>query len=121
VPYQPEYVSGFQAEAYQLGLKEAYPVARQAIDARIRTRIRREIGGSEQRIDSVDTRYTEATFKHVLMPAWISAYRYRDRSYRFLVNAQTGEASGESPLSWVKVALLALLALVVLVIWAASQ
>lgn len=121
VPYQAEYVSGFGAEAYQVGLAEAYPLARRLIDRRIQQAIAREIGGDRQRIDSVDTRYEEVTFKHVLMPAWISAYRYRDKVYRYLVNGQTGEASGESPLSWVKVALLAIVALIVFFAWAASQ
>jgi hypothetical protein len=61
------------------------------------------------------------TFKHVLMPVWISAYRYRDKVYRFLVNGQTGEASGESPLSWWKVLLLAIVGLILLWIWAQGE
>ena len=52
----------------------------------------------------------------MLLPAWVSAYRYRDKVYRFVVNAQTGETSGESPLSWWKVAGLVVLALVVAVL-----
>ena len=50
----------------------------------------------------------------MLLPAWVSVYRYRDKVYRFVVNAQTGEASGEAPLSWWKVAGLVILLLVIL-------
>ena len=114
VPYQPEYLSGFHAQAYRLNLPQAFPVARGMIDESIRTLIRHDIGGDEQRIDKVDTRYGRFTFKHVLLPAWVSAYRYRDKVYRFVVNAQTGETSGESPLSWWKVAGLVVLLLVIL-------
>ena len=114
VAYKPEYVSGFHAQAYRMSLADAFPVARAMIDERIRSLIRRDIGGDSQRIDSVDTRYGRFTFKHVLMPAWISAYRYRDKVYRFVVNAQTGETSGEAPLSWWKIAGLAVLVLVLL-------
>jgi LSD1 subclass zinc finger protein len=114
VPYKPEYISGFHAEAYSLGLPEAFPVARRMIDERIRELIRRDIGGDTQRIDSVDTRYGRFTFKHVLMPAWVCAYRYRDKVYRFVVNGQTGEASGEAPWSWWKIAGLVVLVLVFL-------
>jgi LSD1 subclass zinc finger protein len=121
VPYQPEFVSGFQAEAYQIGLKDSYPLARAMIDERIRQLIRRDIGGDDQRIDDVATRYGDTTFKHVLMPAWISAYRYRDKVYRFLVNGQTGETQGESPLSWVKVTLLAILGLFLFFVWVTNQ
>jgi LSD1 subclass zinc finger protein len=106
VPYQPEFVSGFQAEAYQVGLREGYPIAKVAIDERVAERIRKDIGGDQQRITSVSTTYTDIKFKHVLLPVWISAYRYRDKVFRFLINGQTGEVTGESPKSWWKVALL---------------
>jgi len=75
--------------------------------------VRRDIGGDHQRITSVATQYTDIKFKHVLLPVWISAYRYRDKVYRFIINGQTGEVSGESPKSWWKVALLTVALLVV--------
>ena len=37
-------------------------------------------------------------YEHVLLPAWVSAYRYRDKVYRFVVNGQNGRTTGESPL-----------------------
>ena len=114
VPYKSEFVSGFQAEAYQIGLKDAFPIAKRMIDERVESLVRRDIGGDQQRIHSVATRYDDIKFKHVLLPVWISAYRYRDRVYRFLVNGQTGEVSGESPKSWWKVAFLTLAVLIVL-------
>jgi hypothetical protein len=39
----------------------------------------------------------------VLLPVWIMAYRYQDRVYRFLVNGQTGRATGTAPQSLVKI------------------
>jgi hypothetical protein len=53
------------------------------------------------------------TYKHVLLPMWICSYRYRDKIYRFLVNARTGEVQGQRPWSWVKITLAALVAAVV--------
>lgn len=114
VPYQPEFVSGFQAEAYQVGLKEGFPVAKETIDGTIALLVRRDIGGDQQRIHHVATRYDDVKFKHVLLPVWISAYRYRDKAFRFVINGQTGEVSGESPKSWWKIAFLVLGVLAVL-------
>lgn len=123
VPYQPEFVSGYQAEAYQVTLREGFPIAKQSIDEAVRALIRRDIGGDQQRIHSVSTRYADVKFKHVLLPAWISAYRYRDKVYRFLINGQTGEVSGESPKSWWKIALLvaAVLAVLFLILLAGGK
>jgi hypothetical protein len=39
----------------------------------------------------------------VLLPVWIMAYRFRDRVFRFLVNGQTGKATGEAPISYAKI------------------
>jgi hypothetical protein len=116
VAYQPEYVSGFRAEAYQVGLREGYPIAKQAIDADIYTMVCRDIGADAQRVHHVATRYTDVKFKHVLLPVWISAYRFNNKTYRFLVNGQTGEVAGESPLSWQKVTFLVIGIVVLLIL-----
>jgi hypothetical protein len=109
------------AEAVQVTLKDGFPIARGKMEETIRWLIRRQIGGYDQRIDSVDTRFSHLTFKHVLMPVWISAYRYRNKTYRFLVNGQTGETTGESPLSWIKVTLLVILGLILFYFWVRLQ
>ena len=116
VPFKPEFVSGFKAEAYQVGLADGFPIAKAEIDARVRSLVGKDIGGDHQRIHSVASRYSDVKFKHVLLPVWISAYRYRDKAYRFVINGQTGEVSGESPTSWWKVAFLVLAILVGLLI-----
>ena len=47
----------------------------------------------------------------MLLPIWISAYRYQKKVFRFLVNGQTGEVVGKAPWSWVKIGLVVLLVL----------
>lgn len=116
VPYQPEFVSGFRAEAYQIGLREGYPLAKEQIDSRIYGLVRADIGGDQQRVDGIATQYSEVRFKHVLLPVWISAYRFRDKTYRFLVNGQTGEVAGESPLSWQKVTWIVVVVIVIVLL-----
>jgi hypothetical protein len=116
VPYRDEYLSGFVAESYQIGLPEGFETAKQIMANVIAQTIRRDIGGDHQRIHSVDTHYYDVTFKHALLPVWISAYRYAGKTYRFLVNARTGEVQGERPYSWVKITLTILAAIVVILI-----
>jgi hypothetical protein len=69
----------------------------------IRSDIRSDIGGDEQRIHSHSTDYSDITFKHILLPIWISSYRFKEKVYRFLVNARSGEVQGERPYSWIKI------------------
>ncbi|MCG3126805.1 MAG: hypothetical protein CHACPFDD_01660 [Phycisphaerae bacterium] len=110
-PFREEYLSGFQAESYQIDLAEGFESARAIMDGVIAGSVRSDIGGDHQQIHSIDTRYDAITFKHVLLPVWISTYRYREHAYRFLVNARSGEVQGERPWSaWKIVGFVLLLA-----------
>ncbi len=62
------------------------------------------------------SRYAQIRFRHLLLPVWISAYRYRDVTYRFVVNARTGEVCGERRYSVCKIVLLSMLILAVVLI-----
>ncbi len=121
LPYQDAYLSGFQAESYQIDLPQGFEVAKTIMADHIAMLIRRDIGGDRQRIDSMDTRYAGVTFKHTLLPVWISAYRFHDHTFRFLVNARTGEVQGERPYSWVKIGLLIVAILAVVLLIASMQ
>jgi len=114
VHYADEYLTGFRAETYQVSLPEGFEVARKMMAPVIEATIRSDIGGDEQRIHSAGTRYSNITFKHILLPVWMSAYRYREKIYRIVINARTGEVQGERPYSAWKIAgaILAVLLLV---------
>ena len=63
--------------------------------------------------DSIDTDWSQETFKHILLPVWTAAYKYNGKSFRFVVNGQTGKVQGERPWSAWKIAFAVLLALIV--------
>jgi predicted RNA-binding Zn-ribbon protein involved in translation (DUF1610 family) len=105
VPYTEEYMSGFQAEAYQVDLGDGFEQAKSLMEGAIRSSVERDIGGNHQRINAIRSQYDDITFKHVLLPVWISAYRYRDKTFRFIVNARSGQVQGERPWSVMKIAM----------------
>jgi DNA-directed RNA polymerase subunit RPC12/RpoP len=116
VPYADDYLSGFRAESYQVPLAEGFEEAKVVMASAIRENIRGDIGGDEQRIHSENTWYGRITFKHILLPVWMSAYRFRDRVYRILINGRTGEVQGERPYSPWKIAGAVLLGLIVVLV-----
>lgn len=103
VPYSDAYLSGFRAESYTIDLKGGFVTAKSIMDDGIRATIRRDIGGDHQRIVSMSPRFSGITFKHLLLPVWVSAYRYNTKVYRFFVNARTGTVTGERPYSVLKI------------------
>ena len=66
--------------------------------------VRFDIGGDRQQITTMNTDIQDVTFKHVLLPVWLAAYKFRGKSYRFVVNGQTGRVQGERPWSPWKIA-----------------
>ncbi|QNM97238.1 hypothetical protein [Chitinimonas koreensis] len=113
-PYRDEYVAGFTVEAYQVGLEPGFERARGRMEPVIRDAICRDIGGDVQQISEMSPRYSAITFKHVLLPVWLSSYQYGGKTWRFLVNGQTGEVQGERPWSAWKIAFAVLAVLLVL-------
>lgn len=121
--YRPEYLAGFEAEGYTIPLAEGHAVARQQMASVIASDVRRDIGGDVQQIESVQTAHENETFKHILLPIWTAAYRYGGRSYRFVVNAQSGRVQGERPYSAWKIASAVILgmAVILVAIWLSQQ
>ena len=112
-PYRPEYLAGFRAESYTVPLDQGYADARKFMDRMIVRDVKFDIGGDEQQIDHLDTKIWDVTFKHILLPVWVAAYKYRGKTYRFVVNGRTGSVKGQRPYSAIKIAIAVLAGLIV--------
>ncbi len=112
-PYQPQYLAGFRAEAYTVDLADGYTQARQHMARVIERDVRFDIAGDRQRIHDIDTDVSDVTFKHILLPIWLAAYKYRGETYRFVINGRTGRVQGERPWSVIKITIAVVLALLV--------
>ncbi len=121
VPYDAGYLSGWTVERYQIDLVAAAERSRQQMEAALRQMCASRVPGDTHRNLVVHSTYTEQTFKHILAPVWLVSYTYHGRPYQVVVNGVTGVIAGERPWSWVKIALLVLLALVVLVVIGMTQ
>ena len=108
VAYQPQYLAGWSAERYAIDLKAGWETAKSHIEAEQENRCGKDVGGDTHRDLVVQSRLSDLRYKHVLLPVWIAAYRYRQKVYRFLVNGQTGEVVGKAPFSVAKITLFVL-------------
>jgi len=97
--YQTEFLAGFRAENHTMGLEEGYAESQVFMRAKIRDWIKADIGGDRQIITSADTRFSDETFKHILLPVWITHYTLEGTRYRMSVNGQTGKVYGQRPFS----------------------
>jgi hypothetical protein len=77
----------------------AWGTAQQSMHQVQEGRCGRDVPGDTHRSLNVNNSFSHVTFKHVLLPIWIAAYRYNGKPYQFLVNGQTGEVVGKAPWS----------------------
>lgn len=115
-PYEPAYLSGHKAQTYQVVLPEGFEFFKQTASAIIYNDVRHDIGGDEQRVNNVETNFSNVTFKHLLLPVYAGAYQFNAKTYQIVINGRTGEVQGERPYSWIKIAALVVAILFVLVI-----
>lgn len=103
-----EYLSGFITEKYKINLEQGFNSARGIMERSIKREIRYDIGGDQQRIHSVSTQYNAISFKHILVPVYMSSYRYKNKLYHFYVNGRNGKITGDRPYSIAKIVFLIL-------------
>ena len=114
VAFNSKYLSGFVTEKYTISLKDGHHQSFQEAKNIAYNWIRRDIGGDTQRVDNANIKLSEETFKHVLVPVYISSYRYGTKDYNFYINGQTGNISGVRPYSFWKIFFLILFIVLVI-------
>lgn len=116
--YRPEYVSGFLAERYSIGLDEGFEEAKSSIhnkiEQAIKSKVRFEHGADIVGHVSFSTTHDDITYKYLMLPIWLSSFKYKDKLYRFMVNGQTGRVGGSAPISPVRVGIVVLLSIAVI-------
>ncbi|MCC6644200.1 MAG: hypothetical protein IT374_01340 [Polyangiaceae bacterium] len=111
VAYSPGYLAGWKAEAYVVQLPDAWSQGQKKIFTEQEKKCGSDVGGDTHRALVVQNHTGNETFKHVLLPIYVAAYRYGDKPYQVLINGQTGEVVGKAPWSVLKIALAVLAAL----------
>ncbi len=108
VPFDPAYTSGYATEKYTLSARDGFDTAKEKMEDTLKSLAHGDIrskGYDDSRVHSLNARYRDVTFKHILLPFWLSTYTFAGKVYNIVINGQTGEIKGEAPVSKVKVAL----------------
>jgi predicted RNA-binding Zn-ribbon protein involved in translation (DUF1610 family) len=115
IPYTPQALAGFVAERYSIGLKEGWEIAQTTIHSKLKSSIEQHVKDhwSCDRVSGVNfsTLYSNVTYKYILVPVWMSSFKYKEKTYQFVVNGQTGKVGGKAPVSAFRVILAVLIGL----------
>jgi DNA-directed RNA polymerase subunit RPC12/RpoP len=106
-PYEPKYLAGLGARAYDVPLEQAWEIARQQMRERTRQACYEQASSSQIRNFNMDLDFSEESWRYILLPVYVAAYRYQDKPYQVMVNGQTGTIAGQRPVDWTRVGLVA--------------
>jgi ribosomal protein S27E len=115
--YDPKYLAGQHAKGYDIPLEKAWEKGREQMREQTRQACRSRASSSQIRNFSMNLDFADESWRYILLPVYLAAYRYGDKTYQVMINGQTGVIAGQRPVDWLKVwlAIAALLAPGVLV------
>ncbi|MBL8063355.1 MAG: hypothetical protein JNK32_10070 [Anaerolineales bacterium] len=94
--YRPEMLAGWQAETVQLALTEAAVQAhKQMRDLALKKAALRGLFIEPARLLRDDVQFHDRTYKLILLPIWVARWTMNGKSFRALINGQTGKVPGE--------------------------
>ncbi len=102
-PYEPKYLAGFQAQAYDVPLEKAWETARHEMRERTRQACRSQASTRRIRNFSMDLDFDNEHWRYVLLPLYLAGYTYQNKTFQVMVNGQTGDIAGQRPVDWLKV------------------
>jgi hypothetical protein len=114
-----ELLEGYAVEAFDVQRSAARRRIVDTIEAMAADDLRREghIPGSRFRNVKASVLLSRLVTRRMVLPAWVTAYRYGGTIYRTIVHGQDPAlVTGEAPVSWNKILLLAAIALALLLL-----
>jgi predicted RNA-binding Zn-ribbon protein involved in translation (DUF1610 family) len=113
VTFKGEYLAGAVSRSYDTGLEDCHAHAVVQMNSQIESGVRGDIGGDQQRIHSLDTSWSQQTFRQLLLPLFLLVVMFQQKPFQVYVNGVTGEVHGQRPFSWIKITLAVLAGLIV--------
>jgi hypothetical protein len=103
VEYEPGYLAGWQAKAYDVPLQEAWELAKEEMRERAKRACHSDTGSSHVRNFRMTADFADERWRYILLPVYLASYRFEDRAFQVMVNGQTGSVAGQKPVAWVRV------------------
>jgi len=118
VDYKPEYTSGFMSETFTVDMDKGHDTAISAMKAEISNVCRADVRSRYDDVRNVriSPTFSDEMYKYVLVPAYMTAYNFNGKIYNVFINGETGEVSGDSPKSKLKIAVIIAAVILVLIL-----
>jgi predicted RNA-binding Zn-ribbon protein involved in translation (DUF1610 family) len=101
--YDPGYLAGWQAQAYETTLTDAWESGKNIMREDARKACVNDIPTQRFRNFSMQVDFGDESWRYILLPIYLAAYRFEGETYQVMVNGQTGTIAGQKPVAWWKI------------------
>lgn len=108
ISYDAGYLPEWMVELYQISEKDAFSIADELMDDYIFKQVVGRMKG-EPNLDpesktslKINKEKHSIAFRHILVPVWVTTYKYHGKRFQYLINGQNGHVFGFKPLSFRK-------------------
>ena len=101
--YAPYFLAGWLSEEYSIDRNTALERCKSEFLRREYQLCAAHMPGDTHSDLQVSTEFSDINSDLILLPIYLLTYRYKDRTYRFMLNGQTGKTAGDKPLSPVRI------------------
>lgn len=112
--YDKSFLSGFSADSYDKDLNSGWLDTKNTIDNEIKRGILSKYSYDVVQSLNINTNYTDIKYSYMLLPVYVSGYKFKDKVFNFFVNGNTGKTYGQVPRSPVKIFFAVLLGLAII-------
>lgn len=102
-PYEPKYLAGMHAQAYDISLEKAWEAGRIQMREETKQACIHQASTNRVRNFSMNLDFGDESWRYILLPVYLSAYTYQNKVYQVMVNGETAAISGQRPVDWSKI------------------
>jgi predicted RNA-binding Zn-ribbon protein involved in translation (DUF1610 family) len=120
--YEPYYLAGWLSEEYSIAREAALEACQREFQRWENGNVAAFLPGDTHRSLQLATQFSHIASDLCLLPVYIFNYRYQSKTFRVLINGQTGKVAGDKPLSPVRIGIAVgagiFLVLIAIILWA---
>lgn len=99
VPFSTSYLPGFMADKYDVDAESAQERARVRAEKSLVEAMEQSVSGySGVRNTGAEVQFQRSGLHYALLPVWLLSTKWKDNTYLFAVNGQTGKLVGDLPI-----------------------
>jgi len=103
VGYDPAFLAGLQAKGYDRPLETAWEFAREVMREQTKRACINQASTSMVRNFSMKMDFSDESWRYLLLPVYLAAYQFENKTFHAIVNGQSGAISGQRPVDWKKI------------------